>query len=84
MRLIIFSIFITITCVGCNQLTDSQLQLRHQGIIDACYTSLEYNQQQKIKTYLESKVINNQITNEQKQIIEKCIKRTVDSKRWSK
>ena len=84
MRLIILSIFITIICVGCNQLNDSQLQLRHKGIIDACYTSLEYNQQQKIKPYLESKVINNQITNEQKQIIEKCIERTINSKRWSK
>ncbi|MBR4315571.1 MAG: hypothetical protein IKP65_01175 [Alphaproteobacteria bacterium] len=63
-----------------------ELQLRHEGIIDACYTVLEYNPEDKesrINTYLEQKEKAKQITTSEKQIIKACLKRTESSKKWS-
>lgn len=80
-------IFVFIFISGCNSLNKQELQLRHEGIIDACYTVLEYNPEDKesrINTYLEQKEKAKQITASEKQIIKACLKRTESSKKWLK
>lgn len=74
---------------GCSstKFNEKELSLRHQGIIDACYTVLEYNpadKTERIILYLQKKQKANQITKSEKELIIKCINRTEKSKRWSK
>lgn len=73
---------------GCSSTFNKQtLQVRHKGIIDACYTVLEYNptdKEERINNYLEQKKQMKQITESQKIIIKECLNRTEISKKWSK
>jgi hypothetical protein len=79
---------VLILCTGCSsKFNDKELSLRHDGIVDACYTVLEYNPQDKterIATYLEQKEKAGQLTIREKELIKKCINRTEKSTRWSK
>lgn len=82
-------IFVLFFCIvfltGCSSLTKEQLKERHCGIIDACYTVMEYqpqDEEERINTYLQKKVDSGQLTLQEKQIIIKCINRTKSSKRW--
>jgi hypothetical protein len=88
-KMILLSGMILLLCVGCSssKFNDKELALRHDGIVDACYTVLEYNPQDKterIIIYLEQKERAGQITIREKELIIKCINRTENSTRWSK
>lgn len=86
MRLIL-CFFILIMITGCNNLSQKELQLRHTGIIDACYNVMEFNsndKDQKIKSYIEFNIEKNHLTREQGMILIKCLKRTENSNRWMK
>lgn len=64
-----------------------ELQERHKGIIDACYTVMEYapnDKDNRIQNYLNVNEKNGHITSSEKQIIIKCLMRTEKSERWSK
>lgn len=57
------------------------------GIIDACYTVLEYSPADKndrIQKYLETKQAKGDLTKNEKFVLESCIKRTEQSKNWGK
>lgn len=72
---------------GCATFTDEELSTRHDGIIDACYTVMEYAPQDKdarILEYLDNKQNKGHITRNEKLIIIKCLIRTEKSNRWSK
>ena len=56
------------------------------GIVDSCYIVLEYESgdKEKIRRYLDVKVEKRDITLSERLMIDRCIKRTVNSKRWIK
>ena len=56
------------------------------GIVDSCYTVLEYEpgNREKIGRYLDSKVEKKDITLSERIMIDRCIDRTINSKRWAK
>jgi hypothetical protein len=70
---------------GCSTFTDQELSLRRKGVVDACYTLLEYNPKDKdmrIDTYLQKKTEEGILDKGSKEILENCIKRTESSKNW--
>lgn len=70
---------------GCSSLNDQQLDTRKTGIVDACYTVIQYNptdKKQRVQTYLNKKVQEKLIIQEQKIIIIKCLNRTQNSSCW--
>lgn len=82
----LFLLSLLILLSGCG-LNHQELQLRQQGIVNACYTVIEHNPQDKtkrIETYLDFNVKQKHITNAEKNIIKKCLERTETSVRWSK
>ena len=77
------------TVCGCasNVSNTPEMEALKEGIVDACYTKLEYSQEspdERIKTYLDNRVRDREITTEEKRMIERCVKRTVLSKKWRK
>lgn len=87
MRTILIALTGMILFTGCATFTDKQLSKRHEGIVDACYTVIEYAPQDKdarIQKYLDSKQEQGHITTNEKAIIIKCLIRTEKSERWSK
>lgn len=86
-QLFILNLISLFLLTSCSSLTKQQLDQRKTGIIDACYTVLEYNSQnkeQKIQKYLNQKIEQDLINKEQKIIIKKCLYRTQNSERWNK
>lgn len=80
-----FVVLVLIMFTGCNNLSKKELQLRHTGIIDACYSVIEFNSNnkyQKIKSYIEFNIEKKHLTKEQGMILIKCLKRTENSIRW--
>lgn len=80
-------LFVVVFMFGCNNLDDKTLQKRKQGIVQSCYVVLQNkpkDKQQRINTYLEKKLQQGHITLEQKEMLLKCLKRTENSKNWSK
>lgn len=73
---------------GCNSSNKEIISMkRYDGIIDACYTVLQYNpsdKDERINRYLQNKQKDGQINQKEKVIIQKCLQRTQSSKRWSK
>lgn len=80
----------SITCLfflaGCSQsLNPTLLEKRQTGVVDSCYTVLEYNSDDKftkIDSYLSKKVEEGILTNQSATILRKCLDRTISSKCW--
>ena len=71
---VILITFILLILTGCTTSIDKDIRLK--GIIDACYTSIEYKQFEDIRPYLDSKVKNGEIESETANAIIKCLERT--------
>ena len=84
---LLLTIPLILTLTGCSTFTDEQLSTRHDGIIDACYTVMEYapaDKDTRILEYLQAKQDKGHITINEKKIIIKCLIRTQKSNRWTK
>ena len=83
-RTFVLSILLVLL-VGCTSLSDRALQDRKAGIVDACYTVLEYSPadgKERINTYLSKQGA--YITLQESKIILMCIERTERSSKWGK
>ena len=70
---------------GCSSLSDRALQDRRAGIVDACYTTLEYSpadSKERINVYLSKQGA--YITKQESKLILMCIERTEKSSKWKK
>lgn len=83
-KTVVLSILLVLLA-GCSSLSDRALQDRRSGIIDACYTTLEYSpadSKERINVYLSKQGA--YITEQESKLILMCIERTERSKRWGK
>lgn len=87
-KYILIALMILMTITGCAKYSEGELNLFHEGIIDACYTVIEYDKKDdrynRIEVYLDKKIEEGEITKSESMIIKKCISRTQKSGRWSK
>lgn len=70
---------------GCTNMSEDIKKQRTKGIIDCCYTVTEHNPKDKetrIDSYLYKKIDQGVINNNEKFIIEQCLKRTENSTCW--
>lgn len=74
-RILIIFVFSLLFLVGCNSIDNPK---RIDGIINAVYTNYETEKDfEKSKSYLQSKVNNEEISEFTSLIIEKCLKRGI-------
>jgi len=76
----ITGLIILLMLTGCNAIDENRID----GIINACYTVIEQNPEDKIKRiekYLDFNVNEKQITEEQSKIIKKCLRRLTNVER---
>lgn len=74
-KILIIFIFSLLFLVGCNSIDNPQ---RIDGIINAVYTNYETEKDfEKSKSYLQTKVNNEEISDFTSLIIEKCLKRGI-------
>lgn len=84
-KIILFGMLIILT--GCSNVNPIQNESKKEGVVDACYTVMEYNptdKKERIQKYLESKVKSNDISKEEKEMLERCLERTEKSNNWVK
>ena len=81
--LLISAFFLSCCLSGCSPV-DYKEEIKI-GIVDACYTTLEYNPEDasnRINNYLNSKELSGDITAKERRIIDICIERTKISTKW--
>lgn len=72
---------------GCSSLDEKVVTQKKIGIVDACYTVLEYNpcdKEERINHYLQCKQKEEVIDEGQVFVLKECLKRTENSRKWSK
>jgi len=71
---------------GCSSFSEKELSARHAGIVDACYTTIEYAPQDKVRIeqYLVKQQQNKVLTVRESNLIKLCLKRTEGSPKWEK
>ena len=72
---------------GCCTFTEQEIEMRHKGIVDACYTVLEHAPEDKdarIDDYLEKQEKNKVLTKREKALVKDCLDRTERSPKWQK
>ena len=84
MRLI-YCLLCVVLLTGCTSNFTVEEQHKRTHIIDACYTVLETNPQDKddkISAYLDSHKKDGDLSAKEAFIIQGCLKRTEESKKW--
>lgn len=87
MRGLIIVGILQICLAGCCTFTEQEIEMRHKGIVDACYTVLEHAPEDKdtrINEYLEKQKEKKVLTAREKVLIKDCLDRTERSPRWQK
>lgn len=82
---VIFWCTLLVLLAGCSSLSEQALEARKVGIVDACYTTLEYSpadSKERISTYLSKQGA--YITKQESKLILMCIERTERSSKWGK
>lgn len=85
MRGLIIVGILQICLAGCCAFTEQEIEVRHKGIVDACYTVLEHapaDKDTRIKEYLEKQCRNKTMTEREKELVKDCLDRTERSPRW--
>lgn len=85
-RLIILSTLLLFLS-GCATFTEQEIEVRHKGIVDACYTVLEHapaDKDARIEEYLVKQKEKKVLTAREKVLIKDCLDRTERSPRWQK
>lgn len=74
---------LTLALCGCSSMTPEQQEAMKKGTVDACYSVIEFSgPEDKIQQYLASRVQDKLITQEEADMVLRCIRRTTASKCW--
>ena len=85
-RIVIMASLLSLFNFGCSSIKNEIIENhRLSGIIDAVYTVTEYapeDKDERILNYLDKKIDAGEITEDDKQVILKCLERTEKSIHW--
>ena len=84
LMIVVLLVFMVCCLSGCSAIAyNEEVKV---GIVDSCYTVLEYEygDREKIRKYLDVKVEKKDITLSERLMIDRCIERTINSKRWTR
>lgn len=87
MRKLAVTLTVVLFTFGCESVDKDAKEKLKDGVVDACYTTLEYGSssyEERINKYLEARLSSKTISKEEKAMIERCLERTKKSSRWGK